>query len=334
MRGHRRIQRRYFVRTIAGVGALAASPARTSAADNYTLRCSIPLGVESSEFTGCVQFAKAAERRTGGRLKIEIYPNGTLANQTGSISGLTSGVVDLTIQSSVFFEPLFPRLQVLDLPFLFKDARAVRRVLESSIGRELLADMSDKGIHGLSWHPGGFREFETVSKSITKLGDLKGMRIRIQNAPISLAMVQALGAIPIVIDYSETYTALQQHTVDGLETSLEPVAAAKLDNVIKFVAMTNHVFSVDLFVGSKDKLDALPREFQHILDEEAKAAFALWWDMGNAGTNAAIKAFKAKGIAFTDVDHTAFRSAMDPLYSTFQVKLGRDFIERISRAAG
>ena len=288
-------KRRIFVQSTAAAMFTAAARRSAWAANNYSLRLSIAAGQLTSQWDATVRFAKAVERRSNGRLKIELYPNGSLANQTESINGLTTGLVDITLQASVFFEQLFPRLQALDLPFLFKDAATTRRVVDGSIGDELLADMDAKGIRGLAWLQGGFRHLGMVSKPISSLADVKGLRIRVQNAPLPVGMVQAMGAIATPIDYSETYIALQQHTVDGLDAPLDAIASAKIDNVIKYVALTNHVYSLLAMVGSKQKIDALPVDLQHILKDEARGIIPSAWVADERVATDLTKSFKAEG---------------------------------------
>ena len=131
---------------------------RAGAAETYTLRCGVNTPPASAFVTTAVQYAAAVNRRSNGQLKIEVYPSGQLAKEQESIDGLVNGTLDLAVQQTGFLVPLVPRIQVLELPFLFKNLAAGFRVLDGPIGNEFFADLEAKGIIGLCWGPpGGFK---------------------------------------------------------------------------------------------------------------------------------------------------------------------------------
>ena len=239
-----RLGRRGFV--AATLGALGASSALRSTvrAQAYTFRMSITSSVNNEYFTLATRYVRGVERRTNGRLSIEVYPNSSLAPQSQVISALQNGVVDLTIQSNSLMSTLIPRMQVFDLPFMFKDAASAYRVLDGSIGTDFLTELDSHGIVGLAWGDDGFRQIETVSRRIVNPDDMKSLRLRVQNGPLYTGMMQALGAIPVVIDANEIYTALQQKVIDGLEFPVTAFAAEKLYEITRNVAVSNHVFTV------------------------------------------------------------------------------------------
>src|SRR5580658_3028506 len=112
---------------------------------------------------------------------------------------------------------------------------------------------------------------ETTTMAIRVPADMKGLRMRIVGGAVNAAMMQAVGAIPIAIDASEIFTALAQHTIDGIDPNLEELVTRKLSTIIRHVALTNHVFSLQPLLGSKKKIDALPPDLRTILVEEARA---------------------------------------------------------------
>ena len=331
----RRHGRRDFLGT-AGALSLplcAALAGRGSAADAYTLRLDLPNPAASFEGVSAIRFAAAVERRSKGQMKIEVYPNGQIAKEQETVSGLQSGVLDLAIQGTQVLIPLFPRYQVFDMPFLFKDDAAAYRVLEGPIGNEFFAELESKGIVGLAWGTEGFKELGTTTKAVIVPEDMKGLRIRIPSAAVPVATFEALGAIPVVIDPSETLVALTQRTVDGMANALDTIVSGKFYTALKHIAMFNHVFSINPLMGSKRKLDALPPPLQRILKEEAKAIQPFWRALMVQQTASAIGFLKKDGLAFTEIQYPAFRRAMDPVYAMFQPKLGGDLLARVSRAA-
>jgi TRAP-type transport system periplasmic protein len=332
----RRLARRRFLCAAGAFALPAAVPLACRAATAaYTLRMGVAEAATSVFGRAAVRLATSVERRSRGQLLIEVYPNGQLASQTEMINGLTSGVVDLTLTSSSLLVPLVPRCQVFDMPFLFKNIEAAARVLDGSIGDELLAEVETKGIAGLAWGISGFRELETTTKAIVVPEDMKGLRFRILAGQIFVATYQALGAIPVTIEISETFTALSQHTVDGVDFPLTSFTTSKLYTSagVKHLANSNHLLSVEPLLGSKRKIDALPIPLQKILRAEGMAFIPYWRSLAAEETIADTQILKSNGVTFTEIQYPAFRKAVEPVYTAFQSRLGADLLDRVSRTA-
>jgi TRAP-type transport system periplasmic protein len=329
---HRRLPRR---RVLGALGASLglASVRGAAAAEMYTLRMSLPTPAGAALTLAYLQLASAVQRRSNGQLIIEVYPTLQLAKEQASIDGLTTGVVDLTNQATGFLVPLIPQFQVFDLPFLFRDPAAGFRVLDGPIGDEFYARLDSKGIVGMGWGA-SFKELSTTTKPIVTPEDMKGLRIRIQNSALYVATYEALGAIPVPLDVSEAYLALTQHTVDAIDINLDALTTGKYYNVVKHVAMSNHFLSVNVTMGSKRKIESLPVALQKILKEEAKAVGPFWRTLTARTIADDVQVLKKSGVVFSEIQYAPFRKAMDPVYASFQAKLGGDLIERIGRAAG
>lgn len=323
--------RRKFAAALAAVSAgFARGPAR--AAESYTLRLTMPEAASSTYGLASLRFAAAVGRRSNDQVKIEVYPDGQIAKQNESIDGLTSGVVDFAVVSTAFLTPLLPHFAIFDMPFLFEDLSGGYRVLDGPIGNDLFAELDGKGIAGLAWGAGFFKELDMVSKIVTVPEDMKGMRVRVLPGAIYNATYQALGAVPLTIDLSETMVALSQHTIDGIDVSLDAFTAGKYYTLCKHVAMSNHVFTMSPLLGSKRKLGTLPVPLQRIVSEEARAVVPYWRSVSVSQTGESIEVLKRNGVAFTQVRYPAFRRAVEPVYATYAPRFG-DLIDRIGRTA-
>ena len=284
----------------AGAGAaLAAFGKAMSAADIYTLRINMALGTNSIMGGAMLRWAAAVQRRSNGRLAIEVFPNNQLERELASIDALRNGTYDLTIQASTILSNSFPHVRVFDLPFLFRNIGAAYRLFDSQIGEELFAEMAQQGVMGLVWSPQGFRQFETTGKAIHNPDDMKGLRLRIQPSPVFVAMARALGALPVTIDFGETYVALRQHIVDGLDTTLDAIVDAKMYDVLRYVAFSNHIFTSAPLLMNKAKFDSLPRDLQTILKEESRAVNPYWRDLYQKRQTANVETMKRQGAAFS-----------------------------------
>ena len=263
-----------------------------------------------------------------------LYLNGTLAKEQASITGLQTGVVDMTTQTTAFVEPLIPRVQALDLPFLFARRQNAERLLDGDVGRELFAELAQKGIVGLAWGTAGWREFEFRDTRVKEPADMRGLRMRIQNGPVYVSMMKALGAIPVVIDFSETYTALAQKTIDGLDIPLTTILAQKFNEVTRNIALSNHLYNPGPLLMSKQRYDSLTPEQQRVLVDASRDILPIWRNTFADAHTAAIEECKSKGVAVDAVDYPAFKRAMAPVYAEYRERLGRDVVDRIIKIAG
>jgi TRAP-type transport system periplasmic protein len=329
---NRCLSRKHVIGTLGALGI--AGPALPSgAADTYSMRLSVSVPPNSLEATAALRFASTVGRRSNGALKVEVFANGQLATQQETPEALATGVIDFAIQGTAFWTQLFPQYQVFDAPFLFKNLAAGVRVFDGPVGAELFALLEPKGIICLGWGTGGFRVLETTSKAVVAPDDLKGLRIRIQNGAVFVATFQALGAIPVTIDLSELYMALQQHVVDGQDLPIAAFVSAKYYTVVKHVALSNHVLAVEPLFGSKRKIEALPAALQKIIREEGKAVAPFMRALAEQQSLAAVRFLKQNGIGVTEIQYSVFRKAVDPVYALIQSKLGGDLLDRVSRAA-
>ena len=332
---NRRLSRSYFLGGVSALGAssLGAPASAVAPATEYTMRVSTVTDAASAEGLALVKFAAAVYHRSNGQLTIEVYPNSQLAKESEIVSGLVSGVIDFCGTASTILLPVAPRFQIFNLPLLFRSLAGANRVFDGSIGAELFADLEAKGIAGLTWGGGGFRDLQTTTKPILVPEDMRGLRIRIQNDPISVATYQALGAVPVSIEPAEIFLALQQHTIDGTDLSIDAIVTKKLYTLLKHMGQLHQMLSVLIIIGSKRKIDALPAALQKIIKDEAKAAAAPWRLAIAQQTIEEIQVLKQNGCTFTEPQYSAFRKAVEPAYALVQSKLGVDWIERVSRVA-
>jgi TRAP-type transport system periplasmic protein len=323
---------------LASAGALAiAMPAiwrcdRAYAQGAATLKLGHPDTPLHPTQTVATKFSELVAAKTGGAIRIQVFSGGQLGSEVNIVSGMQTGIVDMAFHTTGFLESFFPRIQVLDLPFLFGDAKAAETLLDGPIGEALLGDMPAKGIYGLIWGHYGWRETETATQAVREPSDLKGLKIRIQPGAVFAASFRACGAIPVVMDLSEVYIGVAQKTVGGVELPFLAIVSSKIYEVTRFAGLTNHVYNAGALMASKAKFDRLEAAHRAAI-REAAAEIQPIWRATVAQKTEESRAFCAqKGMQIDETNFAAFRAAMAPVYDAFRDKIGADLVSQVMKA--
>jgi TRAP-type transport system periplasmic protein len=325
-----RLRRRSVLGVLAAAGAAGLPPC--GAAESYTMRLSLPQAANSVAALASLRFASAVRRRSNGQINVEVYANGQLVKQQETIDALINGVIDFALIGATFVEAVAPRYQVTEMPFLFKDATIAHKIIDGPLGAGLVAELGPRGLIGLSW-TGSFHQVFTSTRVVRSPDDMKGLRVRVSGSAVSIATYQALGSIPVTVDTAEIITAVSQHTIDGIDTVLDQFTAAKYYTVAKHVAMLNLNFALNVILGSKRKVEALPPHLQHMLVEEGKALNSYWRGLVLRESTNDVKLLQGAGVSSTEPDVAPFRKLSEPVYTAFQARLGNDLIDQFRRAA-
>ena len=247
-----------------GATGLAASVAmpfvgRTgwAAAPTHTLKLTFADTQSHPLYDVLKRFSEDVSKRTSGAIDIQVFSIGQLGSGTNILTGLQTGIIDFCAHTSGFIDTIFPKFQVVDLPFLFSDSASAERLLDGPTGAKLLDMLPTKGIYGLGWGHWGWRVVSTIDRKAPEPADMKGLKIRVQPGAIFAATFKALGASPVAIDLTEVYLALSQHVIDAVETPMISLAATKHDEIVNTINLTNQVYNVGVMMASKSKFDAL-----------------------------------------------------------------------------
>ncbi len=278
---------------------------------------------------GAVKFSELVAQRTGGKVKVEVYPSTQLGNERDMIEGLQLGTIDLVVTSTGPVGGFVPKMFVVDLPFLFRDRDHAYRVLDGPIGRDLLSALSSKSIRGLAFWENGFRQITNNLRPIEKPADLKGVKIRTMENKVHLAAFRAFGASPTPMAWSEVYTALQQRTIDGQENPIAIIHDHKLYEVQKYLALTGHFYSPSLLLMSEKSFNSLPRDFQKVMADTALECAQYERNLLRESEAQQLETLKAKGMQVTVPNKKPFQDAAAPVYKEFEGQFGKDLIGKI-----
>ena len=249
-------------------------------------------------------------KRTNGKYQIDVYPAAQLGKESDSMQGLQLGTVDIVISGASFSAKAYPRIGITYYPFIFRDPDHLLKYAKSDVYREIAKGYADKtGNQVVATTYYGARH-TTSNKSITKCADLKGMKMRVPDAPAYVAMPRACGANTSPIAFAEVYLALQNGTVDAQENPLPSIEAKKFYEVQKYIALTGHILdAVNTVVSGKawkQFTDSEKKLFTELAQEAAQRGSA---DI-IAREKELVSVFKQKGLTVNEVDRNDFRNAV------------------------
>ncbi len=287
-----------------------------------------------------IRAKEAADRiheATDGRMELQVFPNNQLGSDTDTLSQLRSGAVEFFTLSGLILSTLVPPASINGVGFAFKNYDQVWSAMDGKLGAYVRAEIEKRGLHpmGKIWD-NGFRQTTTSTRPIKSPDDFKGVKLRVPVSPLWTSMFAALGASPTSINFSEVYSALQTHIVDGQENPLNLIDTAKLYEVQKYCSLTNHMWDGFWFLANRRAWERLPRDIQEIVAREIdKAAVAERADLATAST--AVKAALAgKGLAFNDVDTAQFQDKLRQagFYKEWRGKYGEDAWHVLEESVG
>lgn len=281
-------------------------------------------------------FAKEVKAKSGGRIDVQVFGAGALGGEREYVEGVKNGFIQAGLASGVIAN-FYPSAMVTDIPYLFPSNAVADKVLDGPFGQKLSEGFqAATGMHNLCFGEVGFRHFSTGKTAVHSPKDLTGLKIRVQETPIYVTEMKALGAQPTPIAFPETYTALQTGVVDGEENPLPTMIFAKFYEVQKHVTLDGHNYGVDWFVMSDKFYKSLPADLQKVVTDAAKDACAAERKANRAFTANGAKILAEKGVAIytpTAAEMNEFRSAAQPPVIDFlKTKIDPKLIESAQAA--
>jgi len=299
------------------LGAALALTALPAMAQSVTLR-SADIHPDGYPTVVAVQYlGQLMDERTGGRIKIQVFNNAQLGAEKDTIEQTRFGVIDLNRVNSAPFNNLVPETQVLGLPFLFRSVDHMHKVVDGPIGDEILAAFEPHGLVGLAFYDSGARSFYTTKTPIKTIEDMKGLKIRVQQSDLWIAMLQAFGANPTPMSYGEVYSALETGVVDGAENNWPSYESSRHFEVAKHITLTEHSLTPEVLVISKLSWDKLAPADQALLRQAAKDSVVKMRELWVAREKESEAKVRAGGGEIITVDKAPFVAAMAPVYARF-----------------
>ncbi|KAA2218998.1 TRAP transporter substrate-binding protein [Maribacter flavus] len=283
-----------------------------------TLRLGHGLDVSHSVHKAMVSMGEDLAKRSGGRLKLEIYPSQQLGTERECLELLQIGSLDMTKVSVGVLENFAPKMKVLGLPFLFRDRQHSFDVLDGPIGEMLLKDGEKYWLKGLGYYDAGSRSFYTMNKPILKPSDLEGEKIRVMESATAVNMVKALGGSPTPISWGELYTSLQQGVVDGAENNPPSFYLSRHYEVCKYYSLDEHTVLPDvLLIGTYawEKLTEQEREWLNASVEKSIKYQRKLWAEAEAE---ALREVEKAGVEIIRPDKAPFVEKVSEIFESYK----------------
>jgi C4-dicarboxylate-binding protein DctP len=319
--------------------ACLALPAVTQAgAPPIVIKFSHVVAVDTPKGKAAAFFAKRAQELTKGRVKVEVFPNSQLYKDKEEMEALQLGSVQMLAPSLSKFAPLgVKEFEVFDLPFIFDDYNALHKVTQGAIGQTLLKKLESRGITGLAYWDNGFKVM-SANRPLKYADDYKGLKMRIQSSKVLDAEMRALGAMPQVMAFSETYQALQTGVVDGTENPPSNLYTQKMHEVQKHLTVTNHGYLGYAVVVNKKFWDGLPADIRAALNKAMEESTKVANDSAYQDNQDALAKVKATGKTAiyipTNGERFLLKKATIGVHKQMASRIGDETIQSIYKVTG
>jgi tripartite ATP-independent transporter DctP family solute receptor len=312
--------RRLNLAALAALAAVAMSPlAQAQNKPVIKVGWTTSDGAQDPYATGARAFKSAVERETRGSVEVQLFPNRQLGDERQMLEGMRFGTVDAGVITNAVIAQVEPGFSVNDLPFLFANEDQAHKVLDGAVGAELAKRLAAKGIVVLGYMEGGFRNMINNKRPVSTPADVSGVKYRVMQNPVFIDMFNSMGGSAVPMAWGETFTAVQQGTIDGLEIPLAVIDANKYYEVTKYLSLTNHTYSMIGLLVSKRTLDKLSSEQRLAVISAAKSATAIQRQVALADAKATVGKLEKSGMKINVVaDVGAFRKSVTPVYDKFR----------------
>jgi tripartite ATP-independent transporter DctP family solute receptor len=292
-----------FVRSVVGVTIAAAVVATVSSsrAQPVSLTMASAINAEHSSSVAMRIFKTEVARRSKNAIDVEIVPDMKLGSASDIVQKVRADGIFATWVATTFMSRLIPQLDVVNLPFVFRNYEDAMRTVNGPVGKLIDAQLDAKGFTTLAWMQLGARSVENSKRPLNTIDDFKSLKIRVQPTEILMATFRSLGATPVVVDTKDNYMALQNGDIDGVEIPYSIVSGYKFSDHLKYVSDTNHILELVVLIANKNAFMRLTPEQQKAVRDAAKVAAAQQRKMADEEEKAALADLQAKGLQFDPV---------------------------------
>jgi C4-dicarboxylate-binding protein DctP len=322
------------------MGALALAGTRGAFAQQpVVLKFSHVVTDDTPKGKGALKFKELAEKYTGGRVKVEVYPNSTLYKDKEELDALNSGSVQMLAPSTAKFRPIgVPQFEAMDLPFVFNGEEGYYKTVDGPIGQHLLKLLETKGITGLAYWDNGFH-MVSANRPLLMPADFQGLKIRISGSKIADLYFRQFGALPQIMAFSEVYQALQTGVVDGCENTPSNYWTQKFYEVQKHITVSSHAHLQYALITNTKFWNGLPADLRTQLGRAVKESTDYTNGIAKQENVDALAKIKATGKTtlhyLTPQQRQAWIEAVKPVYRQAETRVGdKQIVDDLLKSAG
>lgn len=337
------------VSLLTGCGAATEPPKNTEAAKNnsketaaapadaveaeVTLTLSHQMADSHSINKTALHFADLVNKKSGGKMAIDVYPSATLGTETENLQALTNGTLDMAIIACEFYANYVDEAGIFCLPYMYDSYDDCYEKLESEAGDKVKEMILIKtGVRPLDYYVLPFRQIFTVDREIKTVDDMKGLIIRIPDSTTYKTTFSLLGAAPTAVSWGETYTALDTGVVSAVENIPESIMSASMQEVCKYVNVTNHLIAPSTISISDKVFNGLTEEQQTILTEAAKEACEFGKNTTKENSDANFNALEGEGLTVIKTDMESMKAAIKYSdYTCAQSEAGKEILDMLGK---
>ncbi len=266
-----------------------------------TIRFAFQNAQEHPQGQGAKKFADLVEQKSGGKIKVRLFPSGQLGGDLQTVSSLQGGTLDMTVLNAGLLSSQVKEFGLFDLPFLFDSGKQADAVVDGPFGQKLAESLAPKNLVGLGYWDLGFRNLTNSRRPVAKLEDIQGLKIRVLQSPLYIDLFNTLGANAVPLPFPELYTALEQKTVDGQENPATVIQTSKFAEVQKHLTFTRHIYNPQIVIFSKRVWDRYDPEEKKLIEGAAAEAKVYQRQVSRDAEAKAIEQLKAQGMQLTEL---------------------------------
>jgi C4-dicarboxylate-binding protein DctP len=331
-----KLSRRQFGTALTGAAIAAAYGRPGWAQSPIVIKFSHVVANDTPKGKGSLKFKELAEKYTGGKVKIEVYPNSQLFKDKEEMDALQLGSVQILAPSTAKFAPLGAKeFEALDLPWLFKDDAQYQTVMKGDVGKWLFKKLEPKGITGLGYWDNGFH-MVSANRPLLMPADFQGLKIRISGSKVADQYFRLVGCIPQIMAFSEVYQALQTGVVDACENTPSNYLTQKFYEVQKHITVSNHAHLQYAVIVNSKFWNGLPADIRTNVDKAMDEATDYTNSIATKENVDALEDIKKSGKTelhtLDDAQRKAWQTAMQPTYTWAKGRVGAEVLELLTKA--
>jgi tripartite ATP-independent transporter DctP family solute receptor len=315
--------KRLMIKSVLALAAVAAMG--MASAQERTLKMGLNGPEGHPAVAGMKKFAETVAAKSGGKIKVNLFLNGSLGSDQAVVSALKGGTIELAVMNSGILASEAKELAIFDFPFLFANEKESDAIVDGPVGKKMHALLEPKGLIGLSYWELGYRQITNSKRAVNKVEDLEGLKLRVIPNPINIDWVKALNANPTPMPFPEVYGGLEQKAIDGQENPISVIAANKFWEVQKHIVLSNHQYNPQSVIMSKKVWDSLTPAERKLIDDAADEAAKTQRAESRSAVAANLELLKKNGMTVTQLppaEVAKLREKMKPVIAKYSANVG------------